>query len=54
MYAIRSYYEFFTDSWDNLYSAEMKTGKIFILFSLLAIMIAILGLIGLMTRNNFV
>ncbi len=42
-------YEFFTDSWNNLYSAEMKTGKIFILFSLLAIMIAILGLIGLMT-----
>ena len=39
--------EFFTDSWNNLYSAEMKTGKIFILFSLLAIFIACLGLIGL-------
>jgi len=42
-------YEFFTDSWNNLYSAEMKTGKIFILFSLLAIFIACLGLIGLIT-----
>lgn len=40
-------YEFFTDSWNNLYSAEMKTGKIFILFSLLAVFIACLGLIGL-------
>lgn len=39
--------EFFADSWNNLYSAEMKTGKIFILFSLLAIFIACLGLIGL-------
>ena len=26
-------YDFFTDSWNNLYSSEMKTGKIFILFS---------------------
>lgn len=40
-------YEFFTDSWSNLYNAEMKTGKIFILFSLLAVFIACLGLIGL-------
>lgn len=40
-------YEFFTDSWNNLYSSEMKTGKIFILFSLLAVFIACLGLIGL-------
>ncbi|MRR19938.1 FtsX-like permease family protein, partial [bacterium] len=40
-------YEFFTDSWNNLYNAEMKTGKIFILFSLLAVFIACLGLIGL-------
>ncbi len=42
-------YEFFTDTWNNLYSAEMKTGKIFILFSFLAIFIACLGLIGLVT-----
>jgi putative ABC transport system permease protein len=40
-------YDFFTDSWDHLYAAEMKTGKIFILFSILAIFIACLGLIGL-------
>ena len=42
-------YDFFTDSWNNLYSSEMKTGKIFILFSVLAIFIACLGLIGLIT-----
>jgi putative ABC transport system permease protein len=42
-------YDFFTDSWENLYSSEMKTGKIFIIFSLLAILIACLGLIGLVT-----
>jgi len=40
-------YEFFTDTWNNLYSAEVKTGKIFILFSILAVFIACLGLIGL-------
>ena len=42
-------YYFFTDSWNNLYSSEMKTGKIFILFSVLAIFIACLGLLGLIT-----
>ena len=42
-------YEFFTDSWNNLYRSEMKTGKIFILFSILAIFIACIGLIGLVT-----
>lgn len=42
-------YDFFTDIWNNLYSSEMKTGKIFILFSILAIFIACLGLIGLVT-----
>ena len=42
-------YDFFTDSWNNLYSSEMKTGKIFILFSLLAIFLACLGLLGLIT-----
>jgi putative ABC transport system permease protein len=40
-------YEFFTDSWNNLYASEMKTGRIFILFSLLAIFIASIGLVGL-------
>jgi putative ABC transport system permease protein len=40
-------YEFFADTWNNLYSSEMKTGRIFILFSLLAIFIASIGLIGL-------
>jgi putative ABC transport system permease protein len=42
-------YDFFTDTWDNLYSSEMKTGKIFILFSVLAIFIACIGLVGLVT-----
>jgi putative ABC transport system permease protein len=42
-------YDFFTDSWNNLYSSEMKTGKIFVLFSVLAICIACLGLLGLIT-----
>ena len=35
--------------WNNLYRSEIKTGKIFILFSVLAIFIACLGLIGLVT-----
>jgi len=42
-------YEFFTDTWDLLYTSEMKTGKISILFSILAIYIACLGLLGLIT-----
>jgi putative ABC transport system permease protein len=42
-------YDFFADTWNNLYSSEMKTGKIFIIFSVLAIFIACLGLIGLVT-----
>jgi len=42
-------YDFFTDSWNNLYSSEMKTGRIFILFSVLAVFIACLGLLGLIT-----
>jgi putative ABC transport system permease protein len=42
-------YDFFSDTWDNLYSSEMKTGKIFLIFSLLAIFIACLGLLGLVT-----
>jgi putative ABC transport system permease protein len=42
-------YEFFSDSWNNLYSSEMRTGKIFLVFSVLAVFIACLGLIGLVT-----
>jgi putative ABC transport system permease protein len=42
-------YDFFTGIWNNMYKAEMKTGKIFIIFSVLAIFIACLGLIGLVT-----
>lgn len=42
-------YDFFTDTWNHLYESELKTGKIFILFSILAIFIACLGLLGLIT-----
>ncbi len=42
-------YDFFTDRWNNLYSSELKTGRIFLIFSFLAIFIACLGLIGLVT-----
>ena len=42
-------YDFFNDLWNDLYSAEMKTGRIFLVFSVLAIFIAILGLLGLVT-----
>ena len=42
-------YDFFTDSWNNLYQSEMKTGRIFIVFSILAIFIACIGLLGLVT-----
>jgi putative ABC transport system permease protein len=42
-------YEFFSDTWNNLYTAEIKTGRIFILFSILAVFIACIGLIGLVT-----
>jgi putative ABC transport system permease protein len=42
-------YDFFTNSWEHLYASELKTGKIFIVFSMLAILIACLGLIGLIT-----
>ena len=42
-------YDFFSDTWNNLYNSEMKTGKIFVIFSILAIFIACLGLLGLVT-----
>jgi len=40
-------YEFFDDRFAKIYSGEGKTGKIFFIFSLLAILIAGLGLFGL-------
>lgn len=42
-------YDFFSDTWENLYTSEMKTGRIFIIFSILAVFIACLGLLGLIT-----
>jgi putative ABC transport system permease protein len=42
-------YSFFADDFNKNYEAELKTGRIFILFSVLAIFIACLGLIGLIT-----
>jgi putative ABC transport system permease protein len=42
-------YSFFADEFNRHYESEFKTGRIFILFSVLAILIACLGLIGLIT-----
>lgn len=42
-------YSFFADDFNRLYETEFKTGRIFILFAILAIFIACLGLIGLIT-----
>jgi putative ABC transport system permease protein len=42
-------YSFFADEFDRLYETEFKAGRIFIMFSLLATLIAALGLIGLIT-----
>jgi len=42
-------YSFFADEFNRHYESELKTGRIFILFSVLAILIACLGLIGLIT-----
>jgi len=42
-------YSFFADEFNKNYETELKTGRIFILFSVLAILIACLGLIGLIT-----
>ena len=42
-------YDFFSDRWNNLYSSEIKTGRIFLIFAFLAIFIACIGLIGLVT-----
>jgi putative ABC transport system permease protein len=42
-------YSFFADEFNRQYDTEMKTGRIFVVFSILAILIACLGLIGLIT-----
>jgi putative ABC transport system permease protein len=42
-------YSFFIDEFNRNYETELKTGRIFILFAVLAIFIACLGLIGLIT-----
>ena len=42
-------YTFFAEEFNKLYKTEFKAGRIFIMFSVLAIFIACLGLIGLIT-----
>lgn len=42
-------YTFFDEDFNRVYEAEFKAGKLFILFAVLAISIACLGLIGLIT-----
>jgi putative ABC transport system permease protein len=42
-------YNFMDESYDNLFRAEQRLGKIFLLFTSLAIFIACLGLFGLVT-----
>ncbi|MEP6513432.1 MAG: ABC transporter permease, partial [Parafilimonas sp.] len=42
-------YRFLDDSFSNMYSAEQRVGKIALIFSILAILIACLGLFGLAT-----
>jgi putative ABC transport system permease protein len=42
-------YSFFEDEYNSLYESEIKSGRIFIIFAILAIFIACLGLIGLIT-----
>jgi putative ABC transport system permease protein len=42
-------YSFLDDQFNNLYTSEEKTGKIFVSFAVFAIMIACLGLFGLVT-----
>jgi putative ABC transport system permease protein len=42
-------YQFMDDQFNNLYTTEQRTGNIFIVFAVLAILIACLGLFGLVT-----
>ena len=46
-------YEFLDDQFIKLYTAEMRTGKIFYSFALLAIVLACLGLLGLVTFTAY-
>jgi putative ABC transport system permease protein len=46
-------YEFLDDQFNKLYTAEMRTGKIFYSFALLAIALACLGLLGLVTFSAY-
>jgi putative ABC transport system permease protein len=40
-------YEFFDDYYDSLYRVELRTGSVFVIFSIFALFIAALGLFGL-------
>ena len=42
-------YSFMDEDFNRLYTTEQRTGKIFITFAVLAILIASLGLFGLIT-----
>jgi putative ABC transport system permease protein len=42
-------YTFLDDNFNNLYTTEVKTGKIFSVFSVIAILIASMGLLGLIS-----
>lgn len=42
-------YSFMDEQFDNLYATEQKTGQIFVTFAIIAIVIACLGLFGLIT-----
>lgn len=53
-YAMPFNYFFFKENYNNLYNAEVKTGKIFTIFALLAILIASLGLLGLITYTALI
>lgn len=44
-------YSFMEDSFNNTYEAEQRLGRIFIVFTILSILIACLGLFGLATFN---
>jgi len=42
-------YSFLEDDYNNIYNKELQTGKVFIVFSILAVFIACLGLLGLIS-----
>jgi putative ABC transport system permease protein len=44
-------YSFLDEDFENLYEAEQRSGKVFIIFSILAIFIACLGLFGLVSLS---